>query len=595
MTCTEQALSTAYQNYISYGSTAYFPPETENACYQTIENLFTVSYQKESQYPSNLSISNYYNIPKLYGLMEQTNESKQSPQNSDVAAYLTTQQVFDPLALSLSGILAIQRAPLHLTGEGVLIAIIDTGVNFENPVFTQKNGENKILAYWDQTDHSGNPPSGYLFGTEYTREQLSGLSENNPPDTNSESEIRAQSPLPSRDTEFHGTIMASLAAGQNTVDYPISTAYPRGYTGAAPDANLIVVKLKQAKDTLKDYYLVPKEKIAYGEDDIMLAVSYCDRFATRNNLPLVICIGLGTNMGDHSGKTALTQYLEYIANKRKRAVVVGGGNEGNGAHHYSGTLDTKSQSVELRISEGVSGFLCEFWGALPDVFSLGIRTPGGEQIPPISGTLRQSISYDFIYEKAMITIQAGLVEASTGLQLITIRIQNPTAGIWSFTVDSVYPPALGKFFFYLPLSEHLEAPVYFLTPNPEETLTEPALGNTILSVANYNPANQSIAINSGRGYSTNGHICPDIAAPGFQIATISGARSGSSFATAIAAGAAAQFLQWAVVEGNVPNLRGRELQSYFIRGAVEQSGISYPNPSWGYGQLNMQSLFDRAR
>ena len=145
---------------------------------------------------------------------------------------------------------------------------------------------------------------------------------------------------------------------------------------------------------------------------------------------------------------------------------------------------------------------------------------------------------------------------------------------------------------WLPNTEFLSGDVSFLNPTPYTTLTEPAMANDILSVSAYNAENDSFYIASGRGFGRDGSIRPDLAAPGVNVSTIFGRDTGSSLAAAFAAGAVAQFMQWAVVENNDEFAGGREIKSYLIRGAEREAGMTYPNREWGYGRLNLENTFE---
>ncbi len=533
-----------------------------NFCYADIEQLYNIVYISKSRIPNiDVTLFEYQSIPKLYGLMQTG--------------------TFDPTSLIASGITQIQRPPLNLTGSGVVICVIDTGIDYNNPVFLNESGNSRILAIWDQTIQTGTPPEGFLYGTEYTREDINrALQAENPYDV-----------VPSRDENGHGTAMAAVAAGS-------SVGGNRPYRGAAPNADLVIVKLKECKQYLRDFYLLPQEVPAYQENDIMLAVKYADSFAELFRRPVVICLGLGTNMGDHEGSSALSRYLDFVAIKRSRAVVVCGGNEGNARHHYRGIFERRSgalsssQDVEIRVGEGARGVFLELWGNLPDILSVEIRSPGGEIVPIGRLTMGQVMTYGFVYERSQVTIKATLVEPSSGEQLIVFRLETPTEGIWTLRVSAVDEVHNGEFNIWLPITEFLNAEVYFLSPNPYTTLTEPAMASDVISVSTYNAENNSFYIESGRGYSRTGKVRPDFAAPGVDISTPSGKRTGSSLAAAITAGAVAQFLQWAVVERNNQFAESREIKSYLIRGAEKSTDTIYPNREWGYGRLDMEGVFE---
>ena len=272
---------------------------------------------------------------------------------------------FDPSPLIKSGILQAQGQPLNLTGRGVVLGFLDTGIRYEEEVFRNPDGSSRILGIWDQTIDTGQTPEGLLYGTEYNREMINAaLLSDNPREI-----------VPSYDENGHGTALASVAAGSAIRGGLI-------FTGAAPEADIAVVKLRQAKDYLREFYLIPEGVPAYSESDIITAVKYLESYAISLVRPLVICIGLGTNMGDHEGHSVLAGYLNTIATRRSRAIVLGGGDEGNSAHHYVGYategMTETTDNVEIRVDEGERGFTAELWGNIPASHSIAIRSPGGE-------------------------------------------------------------------------------------------------------------------------------------------------------------------------------------------------------------------------
>lgn len=563
MTCKERILSNEFADLITDYTVSPEPiMEQLDYCRLPIENQYNIFYINRGQIPP-MSVSEYVyqQIPKLYGLMQEN---------------------FDPIALNSSGITQVQRQPLSLTGNGVILGFIDTGIRYTQEVFRNAAGNSRILAIWDQTIQDGAPSEGLEFGSEYPRSQINqALASENPRDI-----------VPSWDTNGHGTAMASVAAGSRLNG-------GRSFYGAAPDADIVVVKLKECKPYLRDYYLIPEDVPAYAENDIMLAVNYLQSFAVALRRPVVICLGIGTNYGDHSGSSSLGGYLNHVAVKRSLAVIVCGGNEGNAAHHYMGNLtqsggipDSTEETVEIRVGENQRGFMLELWGNPPDVLQVSIRSPGGEVIPRFMLGLNQSITYGFIYERTRITVDGILVEGSSGKELITFRFELPTPGIWSIMVRAASTVHNGIFHMWLPITEFLSGETYFLKPNPYSTLTEPGMTREVMTTSTYNDANNSFYVASGRGFATNQEIKPDFAAPGVGVSTVFGKQTGSSLAAAIAAGGAAQFMQWAVVEQNAPLAGSRDVKNYFIRGAKREQDISYPSREWGYGRLDVAGTFD---
>lgn len=566
MNCQHALLSNDYEGFITDFPVEEIRQLALDVCIVNIDDTYNIVYlTRENLAALEETTTNYQNVPNLYGLM----------QNEQISS------AFFPGSLIASGITQIQRPPLGLTGQGVIICIIDTGINYTNPAFLDASGNTRIQAIWDQTIQDGPPPDGYFFGTEYTREDINRALQSSDP----------YSIVPSRDENSHGSILAGVAAGSR-----VNSGLQ--YLGAAPDADLVIVKLKECPPYLRDYYVIPDNVPAYSEADIMMAVRYADSFATVFTRPVVICLGLGTNIGDHAGSSPLSRYLSNISIRRSRAVVVCGGNEGNAAHHFHGQLSQNSdgsgsyRDVEIRVSEGSMGFYLELWGSPPDLFNVEIRSPGGERISPIRLGLQANLNYGFVYDRTRIIINSVLVEAASGDELIQFRVHDPTPGIWTFRVLSPGTVHRGEFHMWLPIKEFLNTPVYFLESDPYITLTEPAMASGIISVSTYNADNNSFYSESGRGFSRTGAIRPDLAAPGVNVSTIYGSSTGSSLAAGITAGAAAQFMQWAVIEGNSDVAESRELKNYLIRGAERSPDMLYPNREWGYGRLSMTGTFD---
>jgi len=580
MTCKERILSDDYADGVVDFPVENLINETSDACYIPLDDTFSVVYQNRMYVPDlSESAYGYRYSPQLYGLMEDGPAAGNTP-----SELLAAQTPFDPTFLVESGIRQLQGQPLQLNGRGTIIAIIDTGINYENPAFLDEAGNSRILAIWDQTDQTGIPPEGYYFGTQYLREDINRALQSPEP----------SAVVPVRDEVFHGTVMAGIAAGSRL-------GAGTTYLGAAPEADIVIVKLKEAKPYLRRYHFVPEGAAAYAEGDIMLGVKYADSFAESFERPVIICLGLGTNAGDHAGNSMLAGYLDRIAEKRSRGVVVCGGNEGNDAHHYMGRFlqeegtGNSSDDVEIRVGENDRGFFLELWGESPDTFNIAVRSPGGETIPPLRLGVDQTDTFRFVFERTVFTIQSVLVEPGAGEQLILFRIEEPTAGIWNFRVSPVGEVSNGVFHMWLPIRAFQTGDTYFLQPEPDVTMTSPSLARNVVSVTAYNYVNNSFYLESGRGFSREGIVKPDFAAPGVNIPTLYGNRTGSSLAAAVTAGAMAQFMQWAVVEGNSPLANSQEIKNYFIRGAVRMPGVEYPNREWGYGRLNALGAFEALR
>lgn len=581
-TCKEKILSNDYADLIiDFELTEeLLDMDTTNLdyCYRQIDRGLGLVFTRRNQLePIGLLNYSYQRLPNLFGLQELVTESVGGP--------------FDPTPLISSGIQEVQGEPLNLTGKGTIIAFIDTGIDYTNPVFRNPDGSSRILAIWDQNIQDGNPPSGFEYGTEYNREMINQALQNENP----------FSVVPSRDENGHGTAVASVAAGSR-IDGGST------FTGAAPDADIVVIKLKGCKQYLRDYYLIPDGVTAYQSTDIIMALEYADGFARSFYTPVIFCMALGSSYGNHSGNSPLSNYMNRLANKRSRIFVVGGGNEGNSSQHYEGNLSPENgnqeeriEEIEIRVGENERGFIAEIWGKSPNIFSLAIRSPGGEEIPNTGVRVNRGIEYEFVYERTSITVSYALVEGSTGDELITVRFQNPTPGIWTLILESESGLINAGFHIWLPISQFLSSETYFLSPNPNITLTIPAYTENAITVSSYSDRNNSIYVRSGRGFSRGSEIKPDVAAPAVNVSAVLrgigdevriGKLTGAAMAAAITAGGVSGFMQWAIKDRNANYLNSGEVKNYFIRGAIRDDNLTYPNRLWGFGKLSVQGVFD---
>ena len=592
--CKEKIISDEYVDFVIDFPLEDIPGganERFDYCYQAVDGRVGILSINRNQLPDTSLLSNdYLSFPDLLGLQQDTPEGVQS-----VAG-----DVYDPSPLVQSGITRVQEEPLNLTGRGVILAFADTGINYRNRIFRKEDGSTRILAIWDQTIQDGEPPEDFLYGTEYTREEIDRalLSEEGAVDVPDGGVTNPANTILSMDENGHGTRLAALAAGSRIEEGSL-------YNSPAFLADILVVKLKPAKQYLRDYYMIPDGVPAYSSTDVMMAIKYMDRFAKAFRRPIVYCLGMGTNFRDHEGSGIFSGYLNAVASQRSRVMVIAGGNEGNAAHHYGGFFENgrraPEEKMEISVSEGVKGFLMEIWTEAPVNLAVSVRTPGGEYIEPVSVLFQTNLQYRFVFEQTVITVYNAYITQGSGDALVLMRFENPTPGIWTVGVSDETNTPDARFDAWLPLSEFTSGQVYFLRPDPETTLTTPSYVPDAVTVATYNSRDNSIYQNSGRGFSRDERIKPDLAAPGVNMTVVSNrlgetplisTYTGSSLAAAVMAGAAAQFAQWAVVDGNSPYIRSQELKNYFIRGATRERNIEYPNPIWGYGRLDLYGTFE---
>lgn len=487
----------------------------------------------------------------------------------------------DTESLEYTRILPIQNQPaLNLRGNGVLIGFLDSGIALDTPAFQTREGKSRVIGLWDQTDQSGTPPAGFLYGSAYTKEEIDRL-------------LEEGGSLPGADPNGHGTKLASIAAG--------SEVESENFIGAAPEASIAFVKLKQAKPFIRQLQEIPQDSIAYQETDMMLAIRYLDLLAFEKNLPLIICIALGSNSGGHTGNTALGQYLDDFGNRAGRAVVVAAGNEGNKGHHFFGVVPKSPGylDVELRVGEQEKGFQLNLWGNAPGMFAAEVTSPSGEQIPRIFPRILEQQRFDFVFESTILDVQYELSEVVSGDERLLMSFRNPTPGIWKLRIFSS-GDLENSFHIWLPVTGFISDGTYFLRPDPDTTTTDPANSPSVLTVAGYEGSTESVWIDSSRGKTRNAYQKPDITAPAVNVSAVDrfgrgGSLTGTSAAAALTAGAAALLMEWGIVKGNVPTMDGSAIQRFLIRGARRPGTYSYPNKSWGFGLLDLYGSFRAMR
>lgn len=486
------------------------------------------------------------------------------------------------VSIEKSGIGAVQRNPfLNLNGRGIIIGIIDTGIDYQHRTFLFKDGTTKILSIWDQSIQDGTPPGHFTFGTEYSREMINlALTSENP-----------LSIVPSKDTDGHGTAIASIVAGKPDEE--------KNFSGIVPDAELAIVKLKEAKKNLKNIFFIPENISCYQETDMILGLTYLQIIAQKANRPLAVCIAMGSDQGAHDGSSALSNYLNYLVRLPGYGIAVSAGNQGNTQRHYFNSTQQEpfSNHFELRIGERDKMFSMEIWPSALGRLSIDVSTPNQESTRLISPGLGECRKFKFVFTPSVLWVNNMSFEEESGDQLILLRFQDAMPGIWSFNVKSMENEPL-SFHSWLPAGGLISDDTFFLNSNPDTTITSPGNGTHQLTVTAYNQFNNSILIEASRGYSRNDLVKPDISAPGYQIPCALpesrfGTLTGTGAATAHATGAIAMILEWGIPRGNYTSLSGNAINSLITRGARRESSIIYPNNIWGYGMLDINELFQR--
>lgn len=501
----------------------------------------------------------YSSIPKCYALMNEQ-------------------------SLEASGITKLRGIPaFNLRGQGVIVGIIDTGIDYTNPIFLNKDGTTKILAIWDQSIDSEDkyPKVVYpaYFGTEYTAEQINqALSSPDPLQV-----------VPSMDVNGHGTMLAGIAAGSENDE--------NDFSGVVPDADLLVVKLKQAKKNLTEFFSIPSDVPCYKENDIIWAIQYLVDTSRKLKRPLAICIGLGTSQGSHGRYGFLNTVVSIAGDFPGIAISIAAGNEGRARRHFYSALNPDtSVPVELNVGAAETGFTMELWGNPPMIYTMDILSPSGEYIPSVLGGLEETRTINFIFGSTIINIDYIMIEQDTGRQVIVLRFTSPEQGTWKFQVTG-RGDLKGDFNVWLPAGNFITQETYFLEPNQYTTITSP--GNTVvpITVTAYNSNSGTLYPNAGKGFSIFNNINPDLAAPGVNIqcpALDHGftTLTGTSAAAAHTTGITAMILQWGIVEDKYPGLDTVGIKKFLIRGAQRSSQLIYPNRDWGYGIIDVYNAYN---
>ena len=579
--CSSLIVSEETGDYIIEYNSLYFEQiqRQDGVCISCINDTWCILY---TNYPGSRNINiqqGYYSVPKLYGLMDTTS--------------------FDA-----SGITATLNQPLlNVRGQGVLIGFLDTGIDYLREDFKASGGRTRIAAVWDQTIQSVNyeEDTGEAAGTEqYDREQVQGMVQYGTVYTREDinaalaAEREGQNPydiVPSRDENGHGTFLAGVAAASETADY----------IGAAPEAEILMVKLKPAKKYLRDFYLLPERVEAYSETDMMMGVRFLQQYAIREKKPLVICVGLGTASGSRTGALPFADLLNTLARQVNTVVVTCTGNEANNRTHTSGLAvsDTEPSEIEITVGADERGFVMEIWAESLDILSVAITSPSGERISRIPARIDTGGVYNFLLERSQVAVDYRVVESASGYEVIFMRFINPAQGIWKIHVYSL-TNIVGRYNAWLPLKQFLSGDTYFLNSNPSTTLTEPGAAERVISVGAYNHITDASYLASGRGYTATGLINPDFVAPGVDVYGVRAGggyttRTGTSVAAAHAAGAAALLLTWGVTDGNLPYMGTNEVKSVLIRGAKRENNTMYPNNIYGYGKMDVIEAFHKLR
>ena len=445
-----------------------------------------------------------------------------------------------------------------LSGQGVYMAILDSGIDYTDPMFRYADGTTKIAWLWDQgkradAEKGEKPPQGFFTGVEYSRKMLNA-------------NLQKNSERLTTDVTGHGTNVAKIAVQ------------------GAPESDLIVVKLDTARGTYPSTV------------SLLRAFTYVAKKAQAENMPVAINLSYGNTYGAHDGSSLLERFIDNITEVGRNVICIGAGNEGASAGHFAGKLsENEIQRISFAMGTYERSFSLQLWKWYADRMDISILSPAGEQYlirnHDAGGEAQQAVM-----EQTNLLIFSGRPQPyrkreEVYIDFIPVETYLNT-GIWTIEITP-RRIANGELRLYMPSSVVRSENTRFLLPSPAQTLTIPSTAQKVITVGAYNAYVRSYAAFSGRGDAGNDRAensKPDLAAPGVNIRIGEGEGgavvSGTSYATPFVTAAAALLMEYGIVQGNDPFLYGEKVKAYLHAGARQLPGYDiWPNDQVGWGAL----------
>lgn len=442
----------------------------------------------------------------------------------------------------ISCIFQVTEMPPDLSGRGILIGILDSGLDLWDFDFRNSDGSTRVRYFLDQQS-----------GREWSSEEINEILLKDRTDVMNDT-------LPI-DVSGHGTVVTKIAAGNGN-------GSGERFAGVAPESELIVVRLGTSVNES-----FPRTT------QLMSAMTYVVKKAVSLNMPIAINISFGNTYGSHDGTSILERFMDNVSEIGRSVICVGSGNEGTASGHAGGFLQEGLNIREqFSIGEYERTLSIQLWKNYADRFRIFLIAPSGQRVEIDTGSLGKRVNLlagteilTYVGEPAPYSVNQEIYFELSPENTGNNNTGYLTDGIWEMQIEGekiIY----GRYDLYLPSGVTRGEDTRFLTPTPEATFTIPSTAGKVITVGAYNGAADSYASFSGRGFTLDGgeksriviqSVKPDIAAPGENliisrlVRTIlpypqgSPAReytletvSGTSFATPIVTGSAALLMEW---------------------------------------------------
>ena len=437
----------------------------------------------------------------------------------------------------------------NLTGEGILVGFLDTGIDYTHNAFKDDEGNTRIEYIYDLEN-----------GVVYDKNKINEA-------------LKSEDPIsivPEIDLSGHGTHVAGIACAGGNINFD-------NY-GVAYKSSIAMVKIT-GENSLR----------AALSTQLMRGLKFLMDKSNEINKPLVVNISLSTNDGSHNGSSLLEKYIQTFTQLQKAVIVVAAGNEGNSAHHVGGKMK-KEEDLDLNIGDGEKGIILDFFKPVLVDVSVEVISPTGISTGPMG--LSESYKERFVGREKIVVYSTGPkpfdIQGQTTISILPLG-DTITSGGWRIIVRKLNNYE-GYFDVWLPIAEGLNERTRFLQPSVYNTLGIPATVEGVISVGSYNFLNNNLSAFSGRGVvRPEWLIKPDLVAPGENIlSTVEeqgfDTKSGTSMAAPQVSGICALLFEWGIIRNNDPFLYGERIKYYLIKGAKRTIfGEAYPNPDLGYG------------